>query len=491
MISNVFLRTRIIGVKGRTFSNRYREITPKYFYNTLDSSGKNDTFHSQRFAKERLSNNQSWNRRNKEEIPIEENSKGYESRTEWRTNDDFQEKGIYDNSRIRNRSWNENRDYLRNDDNKYSTSNWKESYQRKDDRDYDNDSNDKDLEPADKDSIRIMNSDFGDVGDTLPQKVKRKKKEKPPPSPSISVPGFVRISGARQNMVVYFEELRRDSSKRNKFRSLLIHGYKHVQNMIKQGIPIKSIGITTAEGIKSLENLVGGSREVFNNKEKFPAERYYVADLEWTRKILGSDARVDAREIWAELPFPEIQFPSSIKKLLVLDHIADPVNMGMLIRSAKALRWDASYLISGTVDLYNDKVIRTSRCESVMWPSKAGFWHDAYAFAEEHGLTFVMAETLPRDIVPEKGSTEVCFWDPMTKEVVNEIPSRIALVLGSKLHGVTYRDVRSGILRVSIPMLNNVSSLNVGMAGNILMHELNRLMDSTQIIDETNKQNNN
>ncbi|CAG8555486.1 7027_t:CDS:1 [Acaulospora colombiana] len=467
-MSNIFTRTRII-INSRAIFNKHKEIGRKCLYNTLESSGRNDSFSSQRFAKERLQNNRSWSRRSSEDERVDWENEG----------EDYRKKSTRSNSDDRWGQLSVQGDFER-------------GYERKKRAWVNNDYSmevyrDNSLKSTDKDSVGMMNSDFGDVGSSLPQKVKRKKKEKPPPPPSIEVPGFVRISGARQNMVVYFEELRRESSKRNKFRSLLIHGCKHIQSMIKQGIDIKSIGITTAEGIKSLDGLMGGSREIFNNKEKFPAERYYVTDLEWTRKILGSGARVDAREAWAELPFPNIPFPSDIKKLLVLDHIADPVDMGMLIRSAKALRWDASYLIAGTVDLYNETVIRTSRCESVTWPSKTGFWHDAYELAKEHNLTLVMADMLPRGKALAKSSTGLCFWDPMTEEVINELPSRIALILGSKLHGVTYRDVRSGIMRVSIPMHDGVSSLNVGMAGNILMHELNRLMDTgTKAIVDTN-----
>ncbi|CAG8649318.1 4017_t:CDS:2, partial [Racocetra fulgida] len=237
----------------------------------------------------------------------------------------------------------------------------------------------------------------------LPKKLKKKKKVPPPPPPIINIPGFVRISGARHNMVVYFEELRRDNSRRKRQGSLIVHGEKYIKDLIAKGHHIKSIGITAPEDIKSVDEISGSSGEVFKNIDQFPADRYYVTSVEWTRKILGGEARVNNREIWAELPTPNISFPQNISKLLVLDHVIDAVNVGMLIRAANALQ------------IYNEK------------PS-----------------------------------------------------SRIALVLGSKMHGVTYRDAGQDIIRVSIPMINNVNSLNVAMAGNILMHEINRLMNTNK-----------
>lgn len=516
MIS-IFIRSRISrlnnnGVNSRINFNQCKEFVRKRFYDTLETNSRRDSFND----------NRPWNRKNDEFNDIRNQRRNFpEDRRGTRKFDglpgDNFSTGRNDYPRMDNRrpsnfdrgssfdrrSNFDRGSHLERGSNLEKGSNF-EKGRSDDQKGYDNrdyskrDSSKKmrsdnfeleDLKKADKvDVSGKFKSDFGDYDDkTLPKKIKRKKKVKPEPPPPIEIPGFVRIEGARQNMVVYFEELRRDNPKRRKFRSLVIHGLKYLQEMLKRGFTFRSIGITANEGITSPDELVGGSKEVYKNKEKYPAERYYVTSVEWVRKILGNDARVDAREVWAELPFPEIKFPEKINKLLVLDHIADPVDMGMLVRSAKALHWDASFSIAGTVDLYDEKVIRTSGCESVDWPSKIGFWQDIYEIVKQNNLTLMIAETLPRNMeVESKSPTDLCFWDPMTQQVVDKIPSKVALVLGSKMHGVTYRDAREGIMRVSIPMQNNVSSMNVGMVGNILMYELNRLVDS-KTTDEKEK----
>ena len=48
-------------------------------------------------------------------------------------------------------------------------------------------------------------------------------------------------------------------------------------------------------------------------------------------------------------------------KLLLLDGVQDPGNMGALMRSAKAFGFDTIILGEGCVDIYNDKVIRSSQ----------------------------------------------------------------------------------------------------------------------------------
>ena len=48
-------------------------------------------------------------------------------------------------------------------------------------------------------------------------------------------------------------------------------------------------------------------------------------------------------------------------RLLILDRVSDPGNMGALMRSAKAFGFDTIVLGEGCVDIYNDKVIRSSQ----------------------------------------------------------------------------------------------------------------------------------
>ena len=52
-------------------------------------------------------------------------------------------------------------------------------------------------------------------------------------------------------------------------------------------------------------------------------------------------------------------------RLLLLDNIQDPGNLGTIIRSAKAFNIDTIILNTNSVDLYNEKVIRSS--EGIMF----------------------------------------------------------------------------------------------------------------------------
>ena len=46
-------------------------------------------------------------------------------------------------------------------------------------------------------------------------------------------------------------------------------------------------------------------------------------------------------------------------RMIVLDAVQDPGNLGTIVRTADAAGFDAVILGTGTVDLYNDKVLRS------------------------------------------------------------------------------------------------------------------------------------
>lgn len=139
-------------------------------------------------------------------------------------------------------------------------------------------------------------------------------------------------------------------------------------------------------------------------------------------------------------------------RLLVLDRLQDPGNLGTIIRSAVASGFDDIVLID-SVDPYNDKTIRSA--------SGTIFFPKFYKVSTNQFIEFTKKSGYDI-IVAEAGKTSV-FDDKLS------IPNRIALVIGNEGNGVSDEIMSNKSKSVSIPMDKRVESLNAGVSASILM----------------------
>ena len=141
-------------------------------------------------------------------------------------------------------------------------------------------------------------------------------------------------------------------------------------------------------------------------------------------------------------------------KILILDGVQDPGNLGALMRSAKAFNFNTLFLSNGCVDPYNDKVIRSSQGEifklSIIQGDVVEFIkslkeYDVYSTNVENGMDI-------RDAA---------------------IRNNVALILGNEGNGVSEEVKSLGLKNLYISM-DNMESLNVSIAGSILMYEISK-----------------
>ena len=155
----------------------------------------------------------------------------------------------------------------------------------------------------------------------------------------------------------------------------------------------------------------------------------------------------------AVVSIPEPKTVCSPKKVLLLDEIQDPGNIGMLIRSAKAFGFDLVVFIEGSVDPYNDKVTRASRGMNFSIPLLQLAREDVLQKLQSWKLQTYCADASGNHFI------EHSYAPPF------------ALVLGNEGSGVS-EEIKKRSLAISIPMASDVESLNVAAAGSILMHTM-------------------
>jgi len=152
-----------------------------------------------------------------------------------------------------------------------------------------------------------------------------------------------------------------------------------------------------------------------------------------------------------------------LTRLLALEGVQDPGNLGTLLRSALAFGWQGVFLLPGCVDPFNDKALRAARGAPFRLPLAAGGWDELAALAAAAGLRLVAAEP------PREGGAAPAAAPAPPPAAVGGGGRGVCLVLGSEGQGLSARAL-AACAHVGVPMAPGaMESLNVGVAGAILM----------------------
>ncbi len=143
-------------------------------------------------------------------------------------------------------------------------------------------------------------------------------------------------------------------------------------------------------------------------------------------------------------------------KLVMLDDINDPGNLGTIIRTTAALGFDGIIISPNTVDLYNEKVIRATQ-----------------------GVLFkipIIKKDLKKTIMILKSHQIKCYATALfgnTIAIENLNPaSSFAICFGNEARGINTNLMPLMDEVITLPMKKDVESLNVAVASGIIMYEL-------------------
>lgn len=234
------------------------------------------------------------------------------------------------------------------------------------------------------------------------------------------------IMSAQHPFVKEWVELRLDKKAREQAGSLLLVGEKMVRELSSR---IKLSALITLE------------------RSNLPAETHYIVTEAILQKITG----LKNPDGWAAVaPLPP---PSPFRKqerILILDQIQDPGNLGTLLRTALALDWDGVIFTPGTVDPFNDKALRAS---------KGALFHLPY-----------QSQTIEE--IKQTIEAPILIADLDGENLADcKIAPPLALVLSHEGTGPSPELEKKG-KKIQIPMQNGVDSLNVAASGAIFLYTL-------------------
>ena len=178
----------------------------------------------------------------------------------------------------------------------------------------------------------------------------------------------------------------------------------------------------------------------------------YEVTTEILKKLQSS---ISGTWIMAVCRMPQYNTADYGERVIVLDDVQDPGNVGTIIRSALSFGYDAVMLSSHSCDIYNEKVIRSTQGALFHVPVIRGEVVDMLQELKHKGIR-ILATSL-RNATP--------LHDIAASE-------RFALVFGNEGSGVSEDVLHLADTHVYIEM-DTFESLNVAVAAGICMYTLN------------------
>lgn len=145
---------------------------------------------------------------------------------------------------------------------------------------------------------------------------------------------------------------------------------------------------------------------------------------------------------------------SSEDKVIFLDSIRDPGNIGTILRSAVAFGFN-KIILHDSCEITNPKVVRAAM---------GAIFKIASTNVDDMIFTISLLKNKGRKVIASALSND-------SKELNNNIASSDIVVIGNEGHGLSQDTINACSMTLKIPMMNNTESLNASIAASIIMWE--------------------
>lgn len=248
--------------------------------------------------------------------------------------------------------------------------------------------------------------------------------------------GLRRIESVQNTTVKHWVKLRDEASYRNETKRVFVEGKKIVFEVLKRGGNVQIIveeGLIFPEAIEKNQNNI-------------------VITPAISKKIASTPT---SEGIFAELDLPLWSDLEDKRWIVVCDGVSDPGNLGTIIRTALALGWKGLFLLNPCCDPFNEKALRAAMGATFHLPMRKGTLEELENLVKKTSNPVLVADIVGKDVNGFQ-TTNGAF-----------------LILGNEAHGPSER-VKEQFTPITIPMDNQSESLNVAIAGAILMYALKK-----------------
>ncbi len=247
------------------------------------------------------------------------------------------------------------------------------------------------------------------------------------------------ITSTQNEQVKYWSKLHQRKY-REKYDQFFIEGIHLVEEAYKSGWTIERLIYTQkAEG-------------------KLPYWSESVSRILVTDQVFKHIAKtIQPQGIAAIVKMKTWNIPSEQYTLLI-DAVQDPGNLGTLIRTADAAGFSKVILGKGTVDLFNEKVIRATQGSIFHLPIIQNDLHVEITRLQKRGVT-ILASTLHENSIPYHQY---------------HVEGSVGIIVGNEGAGINEEFINMANQCIKIPIYGKAESLNVSIAAGILMYHVRK-----------------
>lgn len=241
--------------------------------------------------------------------------------------------------------------------------------------------------------------------------------------------------------IKYIVKLREDKRQRQRDGLMLVEGYPELNLALESGlVPNTILHAPEVDSASSLNDSTLQTTTV-------------------SRAVFEKISYRDNPDGWLGIfPIPhktldEIKL-SATPLVIVAESVEKPGNLGAILRTADAAHVDAVIVCDPRVDVWNPNVVRASRGAVFTVPVVESTNAEALAYLRLNKMRVLAATPSAEQIY-----TDVNLRDP------------IAIAVGTEDEGLTDFWMQNANIKVKIPMLGKVNSLNVSIATALIVYE--------------------
>ncbi|WP_315066913.1 RNA methyltransferase [uncultured Clostridium sp.] len=235
----------------------------------------------------------------------------------------------------------------------------------------------------------------------------------------------------------------KERKNRNKSSKYIIEGFRLVQEAFKAKVNVDYLIVAEDADEKIEQYLMNYITEDM---------KVYKISNNLFKELISTE---NPQGILAVINMNIVELKSEGDFYLLCDKLQDPGNLGTIIRTAHAAGVNGIILTKGTVDIYNEKTIRSTMGSIFYIPIQ---YDDAdFSLVKE-------LKSKGFNLVATSLDTDKNFFDV-------DLKGKVLLTVGNEGNGVSEEVLSMADTKVKIPMPGNAESLNVAIAASVIMYE--------------------